>query len=327
MDPHTSLKAFIELDKMRALIVLFIFQSILAFILATCPKGMVQSLSNPTICYSFQSTKKAFFNAEEACIKLKGHLASVHNLYTNIFIAEQAQEYFVKSNTTDFWLGANDLQTLGKWRWTDSTSFKFSNWNANEPKNSSGNECAAVQMNGGSWITTNCFHEKPYVCLIETMASTTTRATRTSTSMPTTAAPEMTTSGTCPDTWVSYNQSCYKVLKSISWQNAENECVSQGAHLASIHNSDENDFVRHLAPLTVCSVYSWNGLHFNRTTSTWQWSDNTPLDYTAWAPGRPIDPFTYGCGIFWNGPACGSPVDSWGNAICSAVLNFGVCKM
>merc|ERR1719167_661897 len=47
-----------------------------------------------------------------------------------------------------------------------------------------------------------------------------------------------------PGSWRHFQGYCYKPMKAAkTWENAETACISEGAHLASIHSKEENEFV------------------------------------------------------------------------------------
>ena len=51
-----------------------------------CPDGALESPTN-RLCFKFVNSHKNFFDAEDDCVSLGGHLAVVDSLYTNNFIA------------------------------------------------------------------------------------------------------------------------------------------------------------------------------------------------------------------------------------------------
>lgn len=48
-----------------------------------------------------------------------------HRLLT---VVDNAKTALTSTNATDFWIGASDLVTTGKWAWTDSSNFLYTNW-------------------------------------------------------------------------------------------------------------------------------------------------------------------------------------------------------
>eukprot|EP00058_Branchiostoma_floridae_P019989 XP_002605479.1 hypothetical protein BRAFLDRAFT_92896 [Branchiostoma floridae] len=74
------------------------------------------------------------------------------------------------SDPDDFWIGLNDNQTEGTYRWPDGTRLAgcdFSNWAPNEPNENNGQNC--VQMWSAydyKWDDDFCQYEKYFICQI-----------------------------------------------------------------------------------------------------------------------------------------------------------------
>ena len=80
---------------------------------------------------------------------------------------------------------------------------------------------------------------------------------------PTTPAPN---DGICPDTWVPYGNNCYKFdvrHDRASWFEAQYDCESVGADLASVHTKAENEFIRVYAQRAIGVTSVWLGLALN----------------------------------------------------------------
>ncbi|KAK6027269.1 lectin C-type domain protein, partial [Ostertagia ostertagi] len=88
-----------------------------------------------------------------------------------------------------------------------------------------------------------------------------------------------------------------------SFYEAEDLCVAEGGHLASIHSQEENDLVYWLMtnnePTIKESDQAWIGLRRKlllwnhlaedqkRSYSAWTWTDGSPVDYFEWEPAQP----------------------------------------
>ncbi|GMS92819.1 hypothetical protein PENTCL1PPCAC_14994, partial [Pristionchus entomophagus] len=81
---------------------------------------------------------------------------------------------------------------------------------------------------------------------------------------------------------------CYLVTaaSAASWPEAEMACTKLGAHLASIHNKNENAFIRRLA----VSTGAVNGVFIGASAQkdeTFMWKDGSRMDYENYYPGFP----------------------------------------
>ncbi|KAK6018368.1 lectin C-type domain protein, partial [Ostertagia ostertagi] len=75
-----------------------------------------------------------------------------------------------------------------------------------------------------------------------------------------------------------------------TFDEAEALCNSEGGHLASIHSSEENDFV-YVKLRPAYSDFVWIGLHQAHwpASKAWTWTDGTPFDFHIWSVGEPND--------------------------------------
>ncbi|XP_026012357.1 lactose-binding lectin l-2-like [Astatotilapia calliptera] len=95
--------------------------------------------------------------------------------------------------------------------------------------------------------------------------------------------------GNCPTFWWSFNGRCYTyVATPMSWSDAEFHCLSQGANLVSIHNMEEENFVRSLIRnFDPAQRASWIGLSDVHREGRWMWSDGSVVRFFNWNAGEP----------------------------------------
>jgi len=50
----------------------------------------------------------------------------------------------------------------------------------------------------------------------------------------------------CDPGWLKFGGHCYYFERKaqLSWHDAERKCIGDGGHLVSLHNADENEFVK-----------------------------------------------------------------------------------
>uniref|UniRef100_A0A914R771 C-type lectin domain-containing protein n=1 Tax=Panagrolaimus davidi TaxID=227884 RepID=A0A914R771_9BILA len=231
-----------------------------------------------------------------------------------MFLSQTAILNFTVSVNTDFWSGANDLGNTGIWAWMDGTPFDFKDWDTEQPKNTSGNDCGTIIMQGGKWIADDCFKEKPFVCLVKALEATTAIPITTTTTL----KPKPTK---CPVSYTYYNATefCYVIFGNETWVNAENRCEIDGAHLASIHDITESLFIAHMAFPDNTVPHLWMGLYTEDKNAHWQWTDKTSFDYPSWQPGQPDSPGIENCGVLWNN-------GNFNNLDCAFMTKY-VCKI
>lgn len=100
------------------------------------------------------TTSTTWTGAESLAQSLGGHLASIGSLEENEFILKQFGNFAGQDRR--LWIGFNDLDLEGDWRWSDGSPVTFTNWNGGEPNNSSGVEHFAEMLgSSGRWNDLN----------------------------------------------------------------------------------------------------------------------------------------------------------------------------
>nr|ADV57292.1 C-type lectin [Apostichopus japonicus] len=146
----------------------------------------------------------------------------------------------------------------------------------------------------------------------------------------------------CPEFWTGFDGKCYRLFHDhLTFTEAEHACRAfklrscngndlATGHLASIHSSEEQQFVIKLVqqslPSLIDSPSYWDpqvllGLKVGTTNSDLTWTDGSDVDYTAWFSGEPN-----------NGPdsraaiAAGSHSQgNWADVFDSSSLKYCVC--
>ena len=69
----------------------------------------------------------------------------------------------------------------------------------------------------------------------------------------------------CKPGWRRFEDSCYlfQMALRLSWSQAEQNCVNKGGHLASVHNQEENNFIKRW----YCLIYNNVTVDFLNTTT------------------------------------------------------------
>uniref|UniRef100_A0A3B5LKI7 C-type lectin domain-containing protein n=1 Tax=Xiphophorus couchianus TaxID=32473 RepID=A0A3B5LKI7_9TELE len=89
------------------------------------------------------------------------------------------------------------------------------------------------------------------------------------------------TSVSCPSGWTLINSRCFLYVPTdMTWANAEKNCLSMGANLASVHNMNEYLFYKTLNETS-------HLLNSVLQEKTWFWSDGSPMTYTNWCLKQP----------------------------------------
>uniref|UniRef100_A0A9J8DJE6 C-type lectin domain-containing protein n=1 Tax=Cyprinus carpio carpio TaxID=630221 RepID=A0A9J8DJE6_CYPCA len=133
-----------------------------------CSSGYITWYSS---CYKLVSEPKTWEEAQQACVKEGGNLASVDMSYDQAFISAAVQQ-----GKTDAWIGLRRLAGSDSykwsddgWGWTDLTSLGFTNWAPGEPNEAFhdgdvGKENCVEMYHDGTWNDNNCVQKRGFVC-------------------------------------------------------------------------------------------------------------------------------------------------------------------
>jgi len=125
--------------------------------------------ANGEHCYLWSTDKKNWTEAEDFCRKEGGHLASVHSNATFAFVLEGMN----RTGLEMAWLGGNDIEEEGTWKWVDCSPWNVTFWGNSEPNNAGGAEhCLHHVFNYPpfpsylyhKWNDEGCRREQGFLC-------------------------------------------------------------------------------------------------------------------------------------------------------------------
>lgn len=113
--------------------------------------------------------KKTWLEANEACKSFEGaNLVSLHDSSIQRKLGQSFSSVFTK--TGFFWIGLNDIQNEGQFKWTDQSKIDYTNWGLNEQrKNTDGLDCVRSELRTSVnlWSIADCnstTEKNYYVC-------------------------------------------------------------------------------------------------------------------------------------------------------------------
>ena len=122
---------------------------------AICDEGWEKHNNH---CYHWVTEKMNWTRAEDFCQEEGGHLASVPSNETMDFVIAGSASRGLKH----IWLGGNDIEEEGVWKWTDCTPWELTFFSPGEPNNSGGQE-HCLHFNVKRWNDAPCDITKSYV--------------------------------------------------------------------------------------------------------------------------------------------------------------------
>ena len=97
-------------------------------------------------------------DAQSYCRERHSDLATISNSRDNN-IALKSKTNSAENNV---WIGLNNNNTQGAWRWSeDSSNVSFCNWNKYEPN---GNSDCVEMTKDGCWNDKSCNTKLPFIC-------------------------------------------------------------------------------------------------------------------------------------------------------------------
>lgn len=224
-----------------------------------CPQGWVHHVGSDK-CYRLIATGRSWKNSRKFCQEAGGNLATIRNEDENAFVTK-----IVKATPRHYWIGLNDIEKEGRWRWLDDpTQVTFTNWRKGEPNNYGNEDCVFITRMY-DWQDLYCWPKFPSICERQ---------------------PDM---PRCPQGWSYFekNHMCYlQSTTDRSWYSSRTFCQQFGGDLVTIRNEDENTFVNNMAKTSPRNY--WIALNDIRRQGKWRWSlGKTQVTFTNWKAGEP----------------------------------------
>ena len=100
--------------------------------------AVLDSEFNPSTGHTYYLLSPSYWvDAEAEAVSLGGHLATVNDAAEDAWIGES---FLPQDSNRLFWIGLNDLEEEGVWKWASGEPFLYSNWQNGEPNNADGIE-------------------------------------------------------------------------------------------------------------------------------------------------------------------------------------------
>ncbi|XP_063422180.1 macrophage mannose receptor 1-like isoform X2 [Mytilus trossulus] len=221
----------------------------------------------------------SWYQAQQFCLANKANLASIHARDENNLLLGMTS----KLNQDEFWIGLNELEKPGKYKWSDGSVLDFDSWNGNEPNDAFGGErCAGLLSSNGNWNDDNCNQQIGFICKKQVGSVG-----------PVTPAPPQLISGGCsvngfvPEP---YGNKCFYANNNTTptdWNSAVKFCrnFGNGYDIAAVNNEIEQAFLTSLIQGFTTNL--WIGLNNLRHNNRFNWQDNSAFFYSNWNAGEP----------------------------------------
>ena len=118
---------------------------------------------NGNHCYFWSTVSKTWDESEEICKGKGAHLASVTSKATDDYITAESRDKFT-------WIGGSDKESEGTWKWSDGSTWEFTNWGTigrnrvQQPNNRPNQHCLEYQREDWKWNDNHCNTQRNFVC-------------------------------------------------------------------------------------------------------------------------------------------------------------------
>ncbi|CAI5788830.1 Uncharacterized protein PODLI_1B041026 [Podarcis lilfordi] len=226
--------------------------------------------------YYFSTYTAPMETGREFCKKNFGDLAVIESYTERRFLTK----YISKNDWTNAYYIGLKLSLDKDVSWMDGTPVQYLAWAPHEPNFANNDEnCVVIYRRTGLWNDINCGHPNPFIC------------ERHNSSINATVAPTApSVPGGCPESWLSFENKCYKVFGLAdedrnNWDSARTVCKGLRGNLATISSERVQAFLT--SQLNNFPTDAWIGFNDINSEEMYLWTDGSRVSYTNWVKGFP----------------------------------------
>ena len=113
--------------------------------------------------YFYCRDELTWVEARDFCREYDFELVTIRNQRENNYLLENAQTF----GLDEIWIGLNDRERGGDFRWASQERTNFQAWNRNQPNNRNDQDCVEVHGRdgwAGRWNDEECDDTQNFVC-------------------------------------------------------------------------------------------------------------------------------------------------------------------
>ena len=214
--------------------------------------------------YRRVDTPMTYDEAFSTCAADGAHLVVIEDNDENDFVGSL-------TTTNNEWIGFDDLDLDNDtFRWVNGSTSAYTHWQSDQPGGGGREDCTTIQ-DDQEWHDSSCDVRNPFVCECD----------------PGYRAPSpplvCMTNPAYSNTVLLGRRYRFVFTPTVNWQEAENACAVDGAHLAVINDAEENSQLDSPAN----NQFLWIGYTDQQTEGQWVWVTGNSHPYTKWKGGEP----------------------------------------
>ncbi len=225
-----------------------------------CEWDKKEDIINPTgHVYEFIPKAMTWAAAKTYCERRGGYLASVTSQIEQEYIYEN---YIVPNGNPAYWIGGNNFENEGTWKWVNGDKWNYENWDNGEPDNGGGlgDEDFLAALPNGKWFDGDGDAGKFYFVCEWDKESDKVEAT----------------------------EHIYKYVdKKMTWNEAKKYCENLGGYLVSVTSQEEQRYVYNNYLVPNGTPNCWLGASDEEKEKTWKWASGEDFYYTNWSYREP----------------------------------------
>jgi cysteine-rich repeat protein len=225
-----------------------------------CPPSATQfAWASNGHCYWRVDAPADWESAAASCATSGGHLA----VYADDHEWSAVTERLLRGTTGSVWMGLrkHERNGLRDFEWESGERLLSVHWTIHEPRRVPPDLDCAAEAESGSWSAESCSDRRPFLCERPTW----------------TVRPQS-------------NNAYRRYVGPVRWPEARDFCASQGGHLVTLADPEEQAFVTSRFQGTF-----WVGATRAERGEGYRWVTGEPLRYLDFAPGEPDFPDDQRC--------------------------------
>ncbi|MCD8015632.1 MAG: hypothetical protein LUG99_21220 [Lachnospiraceae bacterium] len=250
----------------------------------TIPDDAVEYNGHYYYVYTDQLT---WINAENNCVELGGHLATITSSDEQAFIETLSGGLY--------WIGGYCDENFN-WYWVTGEEWNYTNWAEDEPNNDSGEYPELDEQYVAVWpyewndLVNASTEQEGYICEWDEYTCDEFISANSNMSI--------------PEDVVTFNGNSYRYYYNYgyTWEEAKKYCETLGGHLVTITSQEEQDAVFDYVQSVADDEDIWIGLTDADGEGNWNyWVTGEEVTYTNWGTGEPDNLGEQNYGVICNG--------------------------